>query len=205
MAALRQGADLLEFRLDYLQDPQDIDELALPREIKVPTIATLRREREGGRYQGPEESRWQVLQSVAGKFDYLDLEYGFANPERVGKIHGAGSNVIVSHHDLKKTPPRDDMLSLLFRARAAGGNVLKIATRARSHRDVLNLLTLPMDISPIVVIPMGAKGRTGRILAPLLGSEFAYATIDGLPPVAPGMLSVGEMRQVYDTIEKATS
>jgi 3-dehydroquinate dehydratase type I len=202
MAARLQGADLVEIRLDYLI--ANTEPVNIRKEADLPRIATLRREREGGRYRGSEDSRWQMLLDAAGAFDYVDLEFGFASGERVDKLHQRGSRVIVSHHDFYRTPSIEEMLSILFRSRETGCDILKIATMAGGARDVIDLLTLPRYISPIVVVPMGKAGRTGRALAPLLGSEFGYGALDGMPPVAPGMLTVRQMRQIYDLIGKAT-
>jgi 3-dehydroquinate dehydratase-1 len=122
----------------------------------------------------------------------------------VDELHDEGSKVIVSHHDLQQTPPKEELISILFRAKNAGAELVKIATMVHNRRDLMNLLTLPLLFPPIIVVPMGREGKIGRIMAPLFGSSFVYATLDGLPPVAPGMLSVRQMRQIYDSIEKAT-
>jgi len=197
-----QGADLVEIRLDYLKEKTEPGNLR--NEAGLPRIATVRREREGGRYRGSEVSRWEMLLDAAGSFDYIDLEFGFASRDRVEDLHRRDSMVIVSHHDFRGTPRIDEMLSILFRARETGCDILKIATMADDTRDVIDLLTLPRHISPIVVVPMGSAGKTGRALAPLLGSEFGYGVLEGMPPVAPGMLTVRQMRQTYDLIGKAT-
>jgi 3-dehydroquinate dehydratase/shikimate dehydrogenase len=201
-AALSQGADLVEIRLDYLQNPLDIAQT--PLKVGIPTIATMRRETDGGRFHGSEETKWEILRGIAGNSDYIDLEFDTAKIDRVEELHGGGSKVIISHHDFQKTPSRKELISLLFRAKNTDGDLVKIATMVHNRRDLMNLLTLPLIFPSIIVVPMGREGKIGRIMAPLFGSSFAYATLDGLPPVAPGMLSVRQMRQIFDSIENAT-
>jgi 3-dehydroquinate dehydratase type I len=201
-AAISQGADLVEIRLDYLLNPSE----PLKRSVEnvLPVIATMRREVDGGRYRGSEEARWDILREIAGNYDYIDLEFDIAKSNKVEELHEKGSKVIISHHDLQHTPSKDELISILFRAKNAGADLVKIATMVHNRRDLMNLLTLSLLSSPIIVVPMGREGKIGRIMAPLFGSSFAYSTLDGLPPVAPGMLSVRQMREIYDTIEKAT-
>jgi 3-dehydroquinate dehydratase-1 len=164
----------------------------------------MRRETDGGRFAGSEEKRWDILGEIAGDVEYIDLEFDMAKECKVRELHDRGSKVIISHHDFQQTPTREEIISILYRAKNVGGDLVKIATMVHNRGDLLNLLTIPLAFSPIIVVPMGSEGKIGRIMAPLFGSRFAYAALDGLPPVAPGMLSVRQMRQIYDSIVKAT-
>ncbi len=200
--AISQKADLLEFRLDYLLEALEANEFRWCHELQVPTIATLRMAADGGKYIGPEEERFARLKALSGHFQYVDLEFRSAGQERAEALREIGAQLIVSYHNFRSTPTKDELLSIAFRSKARGADICKIATRANSQDDVFTLLSLPHSVSPMVVIPMGEKGRIGRLLAPLLGAEFGYACLDGLPPVAPGMLSIGVMRQLYDGIQR---
>ncbi|MBU7004065.1 MAG: type I 3-dehydroquinate dehydratase, partial [Theionarchaea archaeon] len=90
-AALSQGADLVEIRLDYLINPSE--PLQKSADIGLPVIATMRREIDGGRFRGSEEARWDILREAAGVSDYTDLEFGFAKSDKVGELHDAGTKV----------------------------------------------------------------------------------------------------------------
>ncbi len=196
-SAISQGADLIELRLDHLRRLPEAEELRWCRGLGVPVIVTIRRPCDGGRYSGSEETRAFLLRGLAGTCDYIDLELRSARDQLVREITDKGSKVLVSHHDLDGTPPDQELLSVLGRARAVGAHVSKIATFVNSPKDVLRLLALPLLVSPTVVVPMGDKGRIGRILAPYFGSEFAYAYPAGTVRIAPGMISVSELRAIY--------
>ncbi len=199
--AISQGADLLELRLDHLPKLPSADELRWCRDLGVPVVATIRNDSEGGRYKGPEAERLGCLDGIAGLFQYVDLELNSATNLRIGALKGSGSKVILSHHDFRSTPPDETLLSVACRAKALGGDVCKIATLVTCPRDTLRMLSLPTIVSPSIVVTMGREGVLGRVLAPFFGSEFTYAHPDGLPPAAPGMLSVQTMRRIYQDLE----
>ncbi len=200
-AAVSQGADLIELRLDYLPRLPVAEELKWCRDLGVPVIGTIRKGSEGGNYKGAEAERLRCLERVACLLHYVDMEFESATHERIGWLKENGSKVIVSYHDFRSTPRDDRLLSIVCRTRALGADVCKIATLVQGPQDVLRMLLIPTIVSPSVVVTMGRKGVLGRILAPLFGSEFTYAHPDGLPPVAPGMLSVQTMRRAYLDIE----
>lgn len=199
-SALAQGADLVEIRFDFLEELPEPDEASWCRELGLPAIATVRPLGEGGRYRGSEKERLRLLADLAGTCQYVDLELPSANVELIGRMKKSGARVILSHHDFTHTPAQDELLSLTCRGRAMGGDVMKIATMTNSLGDVLRLLELPQSVPSTVVVPMGEVGRIGRLLAPIFGSEFTYAVPDGMEPVAPGMLSVRNMRRLYGSL-----
>ena len=58
---IEKGADVLEFRIDALKNP-DIDEIKNTiKEINFPMIATNRISTEGGSFKGSEEERFNIL------------------------------------------------------------------------------------------------------------------------------------------------
>ena len=69
-----KGADVLEFRIDGLKNP-DIDEIKHTiKEIDFPMIATNRIEGEGGSFKGSEEDRINILYECCDLVDYVDIE-----------------------------------------------------------------------------------------------------------------------------------
>ena len=203
--AVSQGADLLELRIDHLPSLPRREDIEWCRELGVPVIVTIRKEVDGGLYRGSEEERIACLRDLATECQMVDLEIESATPELVGSLADAGSTVIVSHHDLRETPPEDQLLSKICRSAELGAEVCKLAAMAGSPEDPSRLLSLLRHPYRLVVIPMGRIGSLARLCAPLLGSEFAYATMDGMPAVAPGMWSIGKMRRLYDEITREES
>jgi len=203
MRALAQGVNLIEIRFDFLEELPEPDEASWCVELGVPVIATLRPLDQGGRYRGPESERLRFLTEMARTCQYVDVEYPSANDELIGHMAGTGVRLMLSHHDFRRTPGLDELLSLASRCRSMGADLVKIAAMANSRRDVLRLLELSQLVPSTVVVPMGKVGRIGRVLAPLFGSEFTYAVPDGEQSVAPGMLSVGQMKRLYSSLTEA--
>jgi len=85
-----------------------------------------------------------------------------------------------------------------------GVEVVKIVTLARSLEDNLKILPLiPLargKKQDIVAFCMGDKGKMSRIFAPLMGGAWTYAALDQRRTSAPGQLTVGELRQVWEKL-----
>ncbi len=195
--AMAQGPDLVEIRLDALRTGFQRRQLEWVGHLALPVIGTLRPSWEGGAFRGGNEERLGILQELADLFDFVDLELRAATPETIASLKRSGPRVIVSHHDFHRTPDWQRLTHLYRKGKARGGDVVKIATQVRSKSDLIRLLSLHRFARDLVVVPMGEEGRIGRILAPLFGSLFAYAGLDGAPAVAPGMLTISEMRRIY--------
>jgi 3-dehydroquinate dehydratase-1 len=194
--ATGQGPDLIEIRLDALGTVRR-DELEWVRDLAVPVIGTLRPSWEGGAYRGGEEERLGMLQELADLFDFVDLELRAADPGIVPALKQHGPRLLISHHDFRATPDWQRLTYLYKTGKERGGDVVKIATRVRSKGDLMRLLSLHTWAMDLVIVPMGKEARIGRVLAPVFGSLFTYASMDGVPAVAPGMMTISEMREVY--------
>src|SRR5580704_2163196 len=94
--AAKQGAQLIEIRLDFLAKAADFKRLLASR--PCPLIATFRRPSDGGRWPGTEAERQTMLrQAIVAGFDYVDLETDIAHSiRRFGKVKR-----IVSYHNLR--------------------------------------------------------------------------------------------------------
>jgi 3-dehydroquinate dehydratase/shikimate dehydrogenase len=186
-----QGAELVELRLDYLKG--DVQLKSLLAERPCPIIATCRREKDGGRYSGSEESRQSILRmAIAEGVDYVDLEEDTAN-----SVPRFGSTKrIISLHDFRQTP--DDLDQIHQRLTALDPDIIKIATMANSPLDCLRVLRLSQKSRiPTVGICMGEMGTPSRILAGRFGAPFTYATFHHERTLAPGQLSFQEMVETY--------
>jgi len=201
--ALAQGADLVEIRFDHLPSLPGPEELARRLHADRPLIATVRKPSDGGLSRFPEIERRDFLGKAAERFDYVDVELESGEKSFIEKLTSTGCRVIVSFHDFSETPDLRRLRSIYRRAKGLGADLVKLACIARSKRDVSTLLATHAYATDIVAITMGRDGMVGRVLAPLLGSAFTYAHLDGEPPIAPGMLPIGTMRQIYRTLGEA--
>ena len=108
-----KGADVLEFRIDGLKNP-DINEIKKTiKEINFPIIATNRINSEGGSFKGSEQERINILYECCDLVEYVDIELQ-CNDEYINKIHETGVKTIVSYHDFNKTPDLNEKKIRLF-------------------------------------------------------------------------------------------
>ena len=198
---VQQGAQLVELRLDYINGEVNLKRLLVDR--PSPVVITCRRERDGGKFAGPEDVRQMLLRTaIAEGVEYVDLEEDVAAViPRYGK-----TKRIISMHDFRKTP--DDIAAIHARLSALDADVVKLATTANHPHDNVRMLELMHKTKvPTVVLCMGDIGTPSRILAARFGAPFTYATFHHERPLAPGQLSFEQMTEVYhyDRIDSETA
>ncbi|OPY21643.1 MAG: 3-dehydroquinate dehydratase [Methanomethylovorans sp. PtaU1.Bin073] len=201
-----QGADILEIRLDLLgiEDTKSTLELlaSLKSEVDLPCIATNRLPSDGGKWEGTEEDRIQILLEVLPFVDAVDVELAAPadSREKIIKLaHELGKRVIVSHHDFNETPSIEKMKDILERAWKFGGDIAKFAAKANSPADTINLLRVTYEaIKPVCMISMGDLGKHTRVIAPLYGSLLTYGAVG--EAVAPGQLTIAELKRTMKVL-----
>ncbi|MFV2066973.1 MAG: shikimate dehydrogenase [Pirellulales bacterium] len=188
---VEQGAKLVELRLDYINGTVNIKRLFANR--PSPVIATCRRERDGGKFSGAEDTRLMLLRSaVAEGVEYVDLEDDIAAQiPRFGK-----TKRVISYHDFRKTP--EDLAGLHARLAGLDADIVKLATMANHPHDNLRMLRLiESSDKPTAGMCMGDMGTPTRILAGRFGAPFTYSTFHHERALAPGQLSYQQMTEVY--------
>jgi 3-dehydroquinate dehydratase I len=144
-----------------------------------------------------------LLAAVEAGASYVDVELDSPEEFRreiIEKARPKGCAVIVSYHNYEKTPDRAELLGVVLACFRAGANIAKIACKVRSERDSARLLGLLDTEQDVVVIGMGEKGMITRIIAPLLGSPFAYAASARGKETAPGQIDVKTLRKYMDSL-----
>jgi 3-dehydroquinate dehydratase I len=201
-----QGADILEIRLDLLdiKDTKSALELltSLKAEVNLPCIATNRLPTDGGRWEGPEEERIQLLLDVLPVVDAVDVELAASTDSRkklVSRAHELNRTVIVSHHDFTGTPSMEEIRDILEMAWQSRGDIAKFAAKANSPADTINLLRVTHEATkPVCMIAMGDLGKHTRIIAPFYGSVLTYGAVG--EAVAPGQLSIAELKRTMKVL-----
>ena len=196
--------DLVEFRLDGFPDLADW--LRVGKQIEhqgTPVFVTVRLHREGGKWTGGDSERWKFLEPAIQNLSGVDVEVRSELAPAVSELCGElGKLSIFSFHDFVKTPPRDELESLLASADRLGG-IGKIAATANSPEDVevlRSFLRKPRR-APICIIGMGTHGRETRLKFPLEGSCFTYGYLD--VPGAPGQYSAQELTDHFRGLTRA--
>jgi 3-dehydroquinate dehydratase/shikimate dehydrogenase len=189
--AAKQGAELIELRLDFLARSADFKRLLAKR--TCPMIATVRRVQDGGRWKGSEEDRLMLLrQCIVAGFDWIDLETDIADKiRRFGNVKR-----IISYHNPKDLPR--DLEKTHAKMLKQDPDVVKLAVRAEHPNDNLRLIKLVQSSpKPTIGICMGDVGVPSRVLGAKFGAPFTYAAFNKERGIAPGILGFSEIRDVY--------
>ena len=195
------GLDVVEARIDLFSSTEAahvIEHVTRMAAVDGPaTIATIRAAAEGGSWAGSEEDRLALFLSVMPLVDAIDVELAASTIRSavIDAAHAAGRLTVVSAHDFAGTPSLADLTSIVAEARAAGADVVKIATTTRTIDDLRTLAALILaDVAEaqgsIAVVGMGTFGPASRIVLPTLGSRLTFASHG--EPLVPGQLTFDE-------------
>ena len=193
--------DLFEVRIDLIGDGWR----EVAGRLGKPWLACNRRVEEDGRWQGSESARIEeLLAAIPLGASIVDIE--LATPgvaEVVGEIKGR-ADCLISYHNLRETPPLEKMREILENQLSAGADICKLITTARSLADNLTTLQLIKHFSQtrIVSFAMGALGQLSRVLCPLVGGYFTYASIAEGKESATGQITAGDLYQIYQVLGK---
>ena len=198
-----QNSDFIEIRLDYLKDYDRINEIS--SYSKIPLIATNKSIKQHGIFSGTESERQKILVEAAKNgFDFVDIDLGTRNQAKlISNMHNYGAKVIVSFHDFKKTPSLLELNTILNEMIDSQADICKIITTAQSMKDNLIALNFVSDASKkikIVCFAMGEFGKHSRLVSPLFGAYFTFASLDEKRKTAEGQLTLQEMNLAYETL-----
>lgn len=185
--------DMVEVRLDdvgtanadWLNRCTDIESLG------IPVILTLRSQTEGGKWNGSEQERENVLAGALDVLATIDVEWSSEiKKELCQQSEALSKPIIVSHHNFSVTPELSFLQDVVDGIVAMGNTIPKISTLVHGPKDVeilQELLGIYSNRLPICIIGMGAKGTKTRLRFPLSGSALTYGYLDRSS--APGQLS----------------
>ncbi|MDL2273244.1 type I 3-dehydroquinate dehydratase [Oscillospiraceae bacterium OttesenSCG-928-G22] len=211
------GAEIVEWRADYFDgalDKEAVSEtLASLRGALggLPLLVTFRSAAEGGARDIP-PPLYRTLVELAARSplcDLVDVEFSAGAgtvAEVIRAIRARGGACIISSHDMKKTPPKEALVSRLLAMRATGADILKIAVMAREKADALTLLAASLEMSerhakgPIIALSMGAAGRVSRVLGEVFGSSVTFAMAEEAS--APGQMAARDVAPALDMIHR---
>lgn len=200
VAEVESLVDLFEVRIDLIGDSWE----KLAKQLRKPWIATNRTTDEGGKWGGNEARRIEgLLQAIELGADMVDVEFKTKNLENIVPLVKKRVKCILSYHNLEKTPPLDEMKRIVQRQQKAGADICKLVTTAQEFEDNLAVLQLISE-SPenkMIAFAMGQIGQISRILAPLVGGDFTYASIEKGKESAPGQITVRDLVKIYEMVE----
>ncbi|MCX7912686.1 MAG: type I 3-dehydroquinate dehydratase [Dehalococcoidales bacterium] len=192
--------DFFEVRIDMIG--QGWWELA--RRLKKPWVACNRRPEEGGRWQGGERERIrELLVALEYGAEIIDLELATPNLESIIRELKGKVECLLSYHNPTTTPPLIELKETVRRQLDSGADICKVVTTARTATDNLTILTLIREFpkNRIVAFAMGKEGVISRVLSPLAGGYFTYASLGEGMESAEGQLTVAQLKRLYETLE----
>ncbi|MBI2898831.1 MAG: type I 3-dehydroquinate dehydratase [Planctomycetes bacterium] len=192
--ARRAGADLVEIRGDFLDDPGELPEIAARKSL--PVVVTVRPAWEGGRWAGTEEGRVRLLESAcAAGADWVDVEF-----EAYKDFARGGTRLLLSYHDFSGVPA--DLERIAAKMRAMEPDLVKIAVTARGAADLARCVRLQKSMGvPSAVVAMGEAGEALRILYRRFGGSLTYASLCAGAETAPGQVPVSDLGGVDGSTE----
>lgn len=162
----------------------------------TPVLATIRLIPDGGRW-AEDVTRLPWFDQALAVVSWVDIEIESAiAPDVVRLARARGKRVIISHHDFAGTPDLAVLSALTDRARAAGADIVKVATAVDSleaHDRLIDLLRA-QRASPgasLAVIGMGPMGTSLRTYLPSVGSSLTYGYLDTV--AAPGQIHARDL------------
>lgn len=199
--AIEPVVELFEVRIDLIGDGWQ----ELIKQLHKPWIACNRSAEEGGKWEGDEARRIdELIKATELGADIVDIELNTRNLEAAIPVIKKRAKCLLSFHELEKTPPLDMMKGMVQRQLAAGADICKVITTAQRFEDNLTVLQLIAEFprTKIISFAMGPWGLASRILCPLVGSDFTYASIEEGKESAPGQITVRNLRAIYEMMAR---
>lgn len=198
--AKKQGANVIEVRLDYLKTfrpRQDLETLL--RNKPLPVIIDYRPKREGGLYEGDEISRLETL-LLAKELgaDYIDFElkvaYDLMGEDKLNKQ--SDSKVIVSSYLDGVTPSTENLSRLVAQMQSTGADIIKLVTNASNITEIWRIFqVLSYCQVPLIAYSIGDRGLISQILCPKYGGVLVYGSMEGNS--VPGLPALHSLIQAY--------
>ncbi len=176
--------DLVELRVDYLSEEEQLYVRRFPSLVRHPCILTIRRDVDGGLFTGGEFSRTNLFGRAlafadpdrAKNFAYVDFEDDFHIPSIQDAAMAFGVRIIRSFHSM--TEPVYNLRARCDSMRKTGYEIPKIAFMPKSISDVANLFREAAGITEYdhILCAMGPEGFPSRVLAGMTNSYLTYVS-----------------------------
>ncbi len=176
--------DLVELRVDYLNEDEQFHARRFPSMIRQPCILTIRRDIDGGNFTGGEFSRTNLFARALSftntnknrHFAYVDFEDDYHVPSIQDASQAFGVRIIRSfhsmHESIKNVKERCDEM------RKTGYEIPKLVFKPRSIADVLQLFSDGKQMTDYehILCATGVEGLPSRILSCYTNSLLTYVS-----------------------------
>lgn len=189
-----KGADVLEFRIDALNNPNSKEIKEIIEEINFPMIATNRIASEGGSFKGSEKERVNLLLECIDLVDYVDIELQ-SDDKYISLLNEGSAKTIISYHDFEKTPNLDEIYYIVEKEKELG-DIAKVAFMPQDLDDTLKVLAILSHYSNTIAISMSDLGSYTRVMASKFNSPITFAA--GTDVTAPGQIDIETMKSLLN-------
>lgn len=194
------GVDIIEARIDLFKKTNSDYVIKILNEFKkykLPIIATIRIEQEGGSSVLSDNERFYLFKEILQFVDAIDVELAskiiLAKTIKIAKNYK--KTVIISYHNFKLTPSNTYLGGLIGKAKRLGADIVKLACLAQNKDDLKRMaqITLNSHNKNIVTISLGDKGKVSRVFFPFIGSLMTYTCLS--KSFAPGQIPLEALHE----------
>ncbi len=214
--ALTYGADLIEWRVDWMEDifKEGYLEEILPaiREAagNTPLLFTFRTRKEGGNMAASLLQYKELAKKAicSGLVDLIDIEL-FSDKDIVNELIALAKakkvKTVLSNHDFFQTPSENEIFSRLKQMEKAGADIAKIAVMPACTEDVLTLLSATCKAKkelscPVITMSMTGTGLISRLSGEIFGSCLTFGAVENIS--APGQIDALKLRSVLEILHE---
>jgi 3-dehydroquinate dehydratase-1 len=154
---------------------------------------------------GKHDQLVRLTAAIKAGAKYVDIEIEADSKQQLILIEEARKHnckIIISYHNFDETPGLHELYKITDQCFELGADIAKLATYSKSNADNARLFSLYSIDKPIVAIGMGSAGKITRLMAPLLGAEFTFASMDEGLETAPGQINYSKMKEMLSGLQK---
>lgn len=176
--------DIVELRVDHLNEDEQLYAKRFPSMINIPCILTIRRDVDGGLFTGSEFSRTTLFGRALAfadpdktkNFAYVDFEEDYHVPSIQDAAMAFGVRIIRSCHNM--TEPILNLREKCDSMRKTGYEIPKIAFMPKSLSDVANLFREGEAMTQYehILCAMGPEGFPSRVLPVFSNSYLSFVS-----------------------------
>jgi len=195
--AHRFFCDMVELRVDLLQESERSRLADFPARVPAPVVLTFRRTCDGGAFDGSEDVRVAFFRSALSKpgFAFVDFEDDFRHDDLTSLARASGTRIIRSCHMFDGDVP--DIVPCCRALRGETDEIPKLAFLPKSLADVARLFDETRAFTEFthILCAMGPLGFVSRARAAETHSMLTYASASGLGGL--GHVSPDELVRTY--------
>ncbi|OIT28748.1 PREDICTED: bifunctional 3-dehydroquinate dehydratase/shikimate dehydrogenase, chloroplastic-like [Nicotiana attenuata] len=202
LQAKAQGADLVEIRLDGINNFQPQKDLQLLlNNNPLPVLIVYRPIWEGNEFEEDDDHIHKQLEVLRWAkelgADYIELDLKIASDftKKEKSRWSSGCKVIASCF-VDNVTSKEDLSQVVARMQSTGADILKIVTNANDITELEKMFHLLSHCQvPLIAYSLGERGLISQLLGPKFGSVLVYGSLDC--NAVPGLPTLGSLRQAY--------